>query len=553
MNAAIGDLAFLPLGGTGEIGMNLNLYRCKTPKGDRWLAVDCGIGFGGAEHPEVDVMTPDPGFIADRRDALVGLVITHAHEDHLGAVAHLWPQLRCPVYATPFAASVLRRKLGEAGLVRDVKLTVVPTGGEIDLAPFKLRFIRMSHSIPESQALVIDTPYGVVLHTGDWKLDPTPLLGPPSDEAALAALGERGVLAMVCDSTNAMVEGTSGSELDVRRSLTALIRGIRRGRVAVTCFASNVARMESIAIAAREAGRSTALVGRSLRNMDAAARECGYLKGLPPFLTEDDVDDVSDDHIVLICTGSQGEPRSALSRIAMDTHPRVALGEGDTVIFSSRMIPGNERAIGTVQDHLVRRGVHLMTDADHMVHVSGHPARDELRRLYALVKPKFSVPVHGEWRHLSAHAELARELGIEPFLMEDGDILSLSGNRPEIVDSAPVGRQVIDGARLVPLKGEVMNARRRMLFNGVVLASLAVDEFGSPVGRAKLSAPGLFDADDTEADRVIYEFTDAVSDLPANVRRDDTALLEAAKTALRRALGKRLQKRPLVDVHLLRV
>jgi len=553
MNAAIGDLAFLPLGGTGEIGMNLNLYRCKTPKGDRWLAVDCGIGFGGAEHPEVDVMTPDPGFIADRRDALVGLVITHAHEDHLGAVAHLWPELRCPVYATPFAASVLRRKLGEAGLVRDVKLTVVPPGGEIALAPFKLRFIRMSHSIPESQALVIDTPYGVVLHTGDWKLDPTPLLGPPSDEDALAALGERGVLAMVCDSTNAMVEGTSGSELDVRRSLTALIRGIRRGRVAVTCFASNVARMESIAIAARDAGRSTALVGRSLRNMDASARECGYLKGLPPFLTEDDIDDVSDDHILMIVTGSQGEPRSALSRIAMDTHPRVALGEGDTVIFSSRMIPGNERAIGTVQDHLVRRGVHLMTDADHMVHVSGHPARDELRRLYALVKPKFSVPVHGEWRHLSAHAELARELGIEPFLMEDGDILSLSGNRPEIVDSAPVGRLVIDGGRLVPLKGEVMNARRRMLYNGVVLASLAVDEFGSPVGRAKLSAPGLFDAEDAEADRVIYEFTEAVSDLPANVRRDDTALLEAAKTALRRALGKRLQKRPLVDVHLLRV
>ena len=553
MNAAIGDLAFLPLGGTGEIGMNLNLYRCKTPKGDRWLAVDCGIGFGGAEHPEVDVMTPDPGFIADRRDALVGLVITHAHEDHLGAVAHLWPELRCPVYATPFAASVLRRKLGEAGLVRDVKLTVVPPGGEIALAPFKLRFIRMSHSIPESQALVIDTPYGVVLHTGDWKLDPTPLLGPPSDEDALAALGERGVLAMVCDSTNAMVEGTSGSELDVRRSLTALIRGIRRGRVAVTCFASNVALMESIAIAARDAGRSTALVGRSLRNMDASARECGYLKGLPPFLTEDDIDDVSDDHILMIVTGSQGEPRSALSRIAMDTHPRVALGEGDTVIFSSRMIPGNERAIGTVQDHLVRRGVHLMTDADHMVHVSGHPARDELRRLYALVKPKFSVPVHGEWRHLSAHAELARELGIEPFLMEDGDILSLSGNRPEIVDSAPVGRLVIDGGRLVPLKGEVMNARRRMLYNGVVLASLAVDEFGSPVGRAKLSAPGLFDAEDAEADRVIYEFTEAVSDLPANVRRDDTALLEAAKTALRRALGKRLQKRPLVDVHLLRV
>lgn len=553
MSAASGDLAFLPLGGTGEIGMNLNLYRCKTPKGDRWLAVDCGIGFGGAEHPEADVMMPDPVFIAERRDDLVGLVITHAHEDHLGAVAHLWPQLRCPVYATPFAANVLKRKLGEYGLVNQVKLHVIAPGGEIDLKPFKLRFIRMSHSIPESQALVIDTPHGLLLHTGDWKLDPTPLLGPPSDEKALAELGERGVLAMICDSTNAMVEGHSGSEAEVRRSLSALIRGIRRGRVAVTCFASNVARMESIAIAARDAGRSTALVGRSLRNMDATARECGYLKGLPPFLTEDDVDDVSDDNILIICTGSQGEDRSALSRIAMDTHPRVALGEGDTVIFSSRVIPGNERAIGTVQDHLVRRGVNLMTDADHMVHVSGHPARDELRRVYHLVKPRYAVPVHGEWRHLSAHAELAREQGAEPFLMEDGDILSLTGGKPEIIDSAPVGRLVLDRPRLVPLKGEVMNARRRMLYNGVVLASLAVDESGKPRGKSRLSAPGLFEADDAESERVISEFSEAVADLPVSVRRDDAALTEAAKTALRRALGRRLQKRPLVDVHLLRV
>jgi ribonuclease J len=553
MNAAMGDLAFLPLGGTGEIGMNLNLYRCKTSRGDRWLAVDCGIGFGGAEHPEVDVMMPDPAFIADRRDALVGLVITHAHEDHLGAVAHLWPQLRCPVYASPFAANVLLRKLGEAGLTSQVQLHVIPPGGEIALDPFRIQFIRMAHSIPEAQALAIDTPYGLLLHTGDWKLDPTPLLGPPSDEAALAALGGRGVLAMICDSTNAMVEGHSGSELDVRRSLTALIRGVRHGRAAVTCFASNVARMESIAIAARDAGRSTALVGRSLRNMDASARACGYLKGLPPFLTEDDIDDVADDHICMIVTGSQGEQRSALSRIAQDSHPRVSLGEGDTVIFSSRMIPGNERAIGTMQDLLVRRGVHLMTDSDHMVHVSGHPARDELRRLYALVKPRYSVPVHGEWRHLSAHADLARELGAEPTLMEDGDILSLSGGHPEIVDSAPVGRLVLDGARLVPLKGEVMNARRRMLYNGVVVASLAVDAYGGTVGSPRLSAPGLFDADDRETDRVIQEFGALVEDLPASVRRDDSALLEAAKTALRRALGRRLQKRPLVDVHLLRV
>jgi ribonuclease J len=548
MDAASGDLAFLPLGGTGEIGMNLNLYRCD----GKWLAVDCGIGFGGAENPEVDVMMADPGFIAERRDKLVGLVITHAHEDHIGAVAWLWPELRCPVYATPFAAAVLRRKLGEVGLVNQVKVHVIAPGGAIDLKPFALRFIRMTHSIPEAQALVLETPYGTILHTGDWKLDPQPLIGPPSDEAALAALGEKGVLAMVCDSTNAMVEGHSGSEAEVRQSLSALIRGLK-GRVAVTCFSSNVARMESVALAARDAGRRVAIVGRSLRNMDAAARECGYLKGLPPFLGEDDVDNIADDNLVILVTGSQGEPRSALARIALDTHPRVALGEGDTVIFSSRMIPGNERAIGTVQDNLVRRGVNIMTDADHLVHVSGHPARDELRRLYRLIRPKFSVPVHGELRHLSAHAELARQAGATTFLMEDGDIVRLGPGRPEIIDSAPVGRLVVDGTRLVPLKGEVMNARRRMLFNGVVIGSVAFDGGGRLLGRPRISAPGLFDVDDPEADRVTAEFAQLLADLPAPLRRDDAALPEAARSALRKALGRRLQKRPLVDIHLLRI
>ncbi|HXT81975.1 MAG TPA: ribonuclease J, partial [Acetobacteraceae bacterium] len=301
MDLVNGDLAFLPLGGTGEIGMNLNLYRCA----GKWLAVDCGIGFGGAEHPEIDVMMADPGFIAGRQDRLCGLVITHAHEDHIGAVAWLWPQLRCPVYATPFAAAVLRRKLGEVGLVNQVKVNVIPPGGRFELPPFSLRFIRMAHSIPEAQALAIETSAGTVLHTGDWKLDPHPLIGPPTDEAALAELGEKGVLALVCDSTNAMVEGHSGSEREVRQSLSALIRGLR-GRVAVTCFASNVARMESVALAARDAGRSTALVGRSLRNMDAAARECGYLTRLPPFLGEDDVADIPDDNLLILVTGSQG-------------------------------------------------------------------------------------------------------------------------------------------------------------------------------------------------------------------------------------------------------
>jgi ribonuclease J len=556
MDSETGELAFLPLGGTGEIGMNLNLYRWREAGSEKFLAVDCGIGFGGSELPEVEVMMADPGFIEDRRDKLLGLVITHAHEDHIGAVAWLWPRLRCPVYCTPFAAAVLRRKLGEVGLTNQVRVHVVPPGGSPggagDLAPFALRFIRMAHSIPEAQALVIDTPAGIVLHTGDWKLDANPLLGPPTDEAALAELGERGVLAIVCDSTNAMVEGHSGSELDVRRSLSALIRDLR-GRVAVTCFASNVARMESVALAAHDAGRSVAIVGRSLRNMDAAARECGYLKTLPPFLTEDDIDDVPDDNILLLITGSQGEARSALSRIARDDHPRVSLGEGDTVIYSSRMIPGNERAIGSVQDQLVRRGVRLMTDDDHLVHVSGHPARDELRRMYRLVKPRYAVPVHGEWRHLSAHAELAREAGAIPFMMEDGDILSLAPGRPAITDSAPVGRLVLDGTRLVPLKGEVMSARRRMLFNGIVVASVAVDQAGNVRGRPKVTAPGLLDPEDPETERVADDFADQLQDLPANLRRDDAALQDAARSALRRTLGRKLGKRPMVDVHLIRV
>ncbi len=548
MDIESGDLAFLPLGGTGEIGMNLNLYRCD----DRFLAVDCGIGFGGAQYPEVDIMVPDPGFIADRRDKLLGLVITHAHEDHIGAVAHLWPLLRCPVYATPFAAAFLRRKLIEAQLLNQVQIHVVPQGGSLNLGPFALHFIHMSHSIPEAQALAIETPYGIVLHTGDWKLDPQPLIGPRTDETALARLGERGVLAMICDSTNAMVEGHSGSEAEVRQSLSVLLRGLR-GRVAVTCFASNVARVESIALAARDCGRRVAMVGRSLRNLDAAARECGYLKGIPPFLHEEDVDEVADDSILILITGSQGEPRSALARVAMDTHKHVALGEGDTVIFSSRVIPGNERAIGTVQDNLVRRGVHLMTDADHMIHVSGHPARDELRRLYRLVKPRYSVPVHGEWRHLSAHAALAHEAGAKPILIEDGDILRLGPGRAEVVDSAPVGRLVPDGGRLVPLSGALMSARRRMLFNGIVLASIAVDEAGRLRGQPRVSAPGLLEPDAPETAQVSGELADAVAELPAPLRRDDAALTDAARAALRRSLGKRLQKRPLVDVHLLRV
>jgi ribonuclease J len=338
----------------------------------------------------------------------------------------------------------------------------------------------------------------------------------------------------------------------VRRSLPALLRGLS-GRVAVTCFASNVARVESIALAAQEVGRSVSLVGRSLRNLDAAARGCGYLKDVPSFVPEDDAGSIPDDNLLILITGSQGEPRSALARVGMDTHPNIALGEGDTVVFSSRVIPGNERAIHAVQDNLVRRGVRVMTDEDHLIHVSGHPARDELRRLYRLVRPRYAVPVHGEWRHLSAHAALAQEAGATPILMEDGDMLSLAPGSVEVVDSAPVGRIAVDGSRLVPLDGEVFAARKRMLYNGIVLGSLAVDEAGKLRGQPRVSAPGLFEPDDPENARIAADFAAGVADLPAPLRRDDDALVDAARSVLRRTLGRRLQKRPMVDVHLLRV
>ena len=551
MDASLPELAFVPLGGTGEIGMNLNVYIA----GPSLLAVDCGIGFGGAERPEAEVMLPDPAWLEQRRAGLTGLVITHAHEDHLGAVAHLWPRLRCPVYATPFAAAVLRRKLAEAGLVNDVPVSVVAPGGTFASGPFSLRFVNVTHSIPEAQALAIRTPSGLVIHTGDWKLDPSPLLGPLTDQAAFAELGREGVLALICDSTNAIVEGHSGSERSVRDELATIIARTR-GRIVVTCFASNVARVESIANAARKAGRSVVIAGRSLRNLEAAARDCGYLRGIPPFLPEEAADDIPDDNVLLLVTGSQGEPRSALARIAEDRHRNLALGEGDTVVFSSRVIPGNERAVGAVRDALVRRGVRLVTDEDAPVHVSGHPAREELRALYRLTRPRYAVPVHGEARHLAAHAALAREEGAIPILLDDGDILRLAPGIPEVIDVAPVGRLVLDGTRLVPLDGAVMGARRRMLYGGIVIASLAVDAKGRLRGLPVVSAPGVFDPESGETTRLAEQLADELSELGPMVG-DEESLTEAARAALRRSLargeGRAAALRPQVEVHLVRL
>jgi ribonuclease J len=542
-----GGFVFVPLGGTGEIGMNFNLYGCD----GAWLAVDCGMGFAGPEAPEAELLLPDPAYIAARRTSLRGLVITHAHEDHIGGVARLWPQLQCPIYATPFTAAILRRKLSEAGLGREVKLHIIKPGAAFEIAPFKLRFIRMTHSTPEAQALAITTVYGTVLHTGDWKFDPHPVVGALSDEAALQALGDAGVLAMISDSTNAMVDGHSGSEIDVKKSLKALI-GDMPGRIAVTCFASNIARVASIIDAAEAAGRHVALVGRSLGNYVAAAQEAGYLEKIPDFIPEEDIGTIPDDNLLLLVTGSQGEPRSAMARIAADSHRYASLGEGDTAIFSSRMIPGNEKAIAAVQDTLVRRGVDVITDDDELTHCSGHPARDELMKLYRLVRPRYLVPTHGEWRHLSAQAALAEDEGITAILLENGDVLSLSSNNPEVIDSVPTGRLAVDGTAIVPLKGGVMAARRRMLFNGAVVGSVVVDGAGKIRGGAKVSAPGLLDESVALQREVEAEFLELLTELPPALRKEES-LTEAARAILRRIVGKRLGKRPIVEAHILRI
>ncbi len=540
---------FVPLGGTGEIGMNFNLYGCD----GKWLAVDCGMGFSGPETPEAEILLPDPAFIAQQREDLLGLVITHAHEDHIGGIARLWPQLRCPVYATPFAAAVIRRKLQEVSFHREVKIHIIPPGGAFELAPFSLRYIRMTHSTPEAQALAITTSYGTVLHTGDWKFDNGPVIGDLTDEAALRELGDKGVLALVSDSTNAMVEGHSGSEADVKKSFEALLPELD-GRIAVTCFASNVARVASIIAAGEIAGRHVALVGRSLNNYIAAAQEAGYLRDVPDFVPEDEIGSIPDDNILLLVTGSQGEPRSAMARIAADTHRYAVLGEGDKAIFSARTIPGNERAIFAVQDQLARRGVEVIVDGEEFVHVSGHPAREELRKLYKLVRPKYIIPTHGEWRHLSTQAAFAKENGIETLLVEDGDVVLFGGNGPAVVDSVPTGRLVVDGDRIVPLKGGVLAARKRMLFNGVVVGSLAIDSRGALRGTPQISAPGLLEELDARQRRAFEEeFQELLEDLAPSLRQDEAAFADAARAGLRRIVGKPLGKRPLVEVHILRV
>jgi ribonuclease J len=548
------DLYFLPLGGSGEIGMNLNLYGHR----GKWLMVDCGVTFGAENNVGVDVITPDPQFIEENRDDLVGLVLTHAHEDHLGAVQYLWKRFRCPVWATPFASSVLRRKLSESNFREDIELTVLPLDARIRIEPFDIELIHLTHSIPEPMALAIRTRAGTVFHTGDWKIDPTPLVGGDMEIDKLAKLGDGGVLAVVGDSTNAMREGEAGSEAEVRTALAALFAR-QKGRIAVACFASNVARLDTIAAAAKANGRDVALVGRSLWRMNDCARENGYLDKSINFLTEEEAGFIPADRLVLICTGSQGEPRAALSRIAADEHPHIGLEKGDSCIFSSRTIPGNERPVLRLKNQLVALGVEVIDDENvpgdlgGPIHVSGHPCRGELTRMYQWLRPRIAIPVHGENQHMQAHAQLAKTCQVPHALVpSNGHVIRLSRDGPELVGEVHAGRLAVEGDRLVPLDGDVVRARGRMLWNGAVMATIVVDRKGRLVAPPRLSTPGLADGAETD---LLEDLADAAEDAVRRNGRgeDDATLEETVRRAIRRHAKDRLGKRPEVRVHVVRV
>jgi ribonuclease J len=541
--AARDELVFLPLGGSGEIGMNFNAYGFGPPDDRQWIIVDCGVLFGReTDAPGVDVLVPDVRYLAERRENILGIVATHAHEDHIGAIAHLWPVLRCPVYATPFTARLIAGKLEEAGLSH-VRVDEVPVGGKLTLGPFALDFISITHSILEPNLLAIRTPLGVVAHTGDWKIDPDPLLGEETDAAALEKLGDEGVLALVCDSTNALVPGASGSEAAVRESLTRLI-GTLTGRVAVTGFASNIARLDSIAHAARAAGRRIALVGRSMQKMVQAARDTGYLKDFPPVLDETEAADLPPHKVLYLCTGSQGEPRAALARIADDSHPNVHLGEGDTVVFSSRVIPGNELAIFAVQNKLAARGVSLLTAEDHFVHVSGHPCRDELTQMYRWIRPRLAVPVHGEMRHQVAHARLARELQVpQAIVPENGQLFRLAPGRPELIDEVPSGRVHLDGFVLVSEGEGLAKERRAMGYSGLLVISLVLDGKGRVAAAPSVLGEGM---PEPVQDAVLRAVEETIRQNGGGKKRrtDPDELAETVRRAARRAAAEAWGKKP---------
>lgn len=551
------ELVFLPLGGCGEIGMNLNAYGYGPEESRRWIIVDVGVTFGGLDTPGVDLICADPAYlIGEQIDAIF---LTHAHEDHIGAIGLLYPLLRtrAPIYATPFTAELVRAKLQERG-VDDRSLKTISLGASVEAGPFSVQYVTLTHSIPEPNALAIETPAGLILHTGDWKIDPEPLIGARTDIEGLTALGDRGVLAMVCDSTNVFESGEAGSEDTVRKGLIELIAK-QTGAVAVTTFASNVARVRSIIEAAELANRSVCLVGRSMHKITSAAKSVGILPPRLEFVDESEASLFPRENILYLCTGSQGEPNAALSRIARGDHRNVSLGPEDTVIFSSRLIPGNETKVYGLQNALAEQGIRIITPrmVPEPIHVSGHPCRDELRRMYQWVRPRIAVPVHGERRHIMEHASFARSLQVPQSIMpRNGSLVRLAPGDPEILDEVPAGRLMLDGIRLVPEAAQGLIERKRLSYSGVILATVCIDGTGAIVDGPVIAVKGLSETDGRIADESLEPLeeaaTKAIEGLKRKDRHDDEAVERVIGRALRKACEVEFGLRPLIEVIVLR-
>ncbi len=546
---------FVPLGGCGNFGANMALYGHR----GQWIMVDCGMGFADETMPGVDILLPDPAFAASLGDKLLGLVITHAHEDHIGAIDSLWLRFKAPIYATPFSAARVNQSVGEKSWGRDVPIHVVPAGGKLSLGPFELDFIDVSHSIPEAQALALTVKgVGTLLHTGDWKLDANPVVGKSTDEARLRALGSQGVLAVMGDSTNAMVPGHSGSEADVAAGLTELFGEFENRAIVLSCFSTNVARIHSVYKAAQACGRQVCLVGRSLWKIDDAARRTGYLKDIPPFMDDEEADFLPINQLVYICTGSQGEPRAALSRISADDHPAMEVRENDVVIFSSRAIPGNERAIDRIKNRLYAKGVHIVTDHDAPIHVSGHPYRDELKTMYGWVKPKFVIPVHGEQMQMEKHAQLAQECGaVKTHVPANGQVIEIAADRLQVVGNVPHGVLAIEGNRIVAVDHEAILTRKRIMWNGSAVVTAVVNNKGLLAAPPQITALGLLD-DASPADQAVIgvladEIVTKVANSEKATRKDDTALAELIRVTTRRFFLEHFDRKPQTRVHLVRI
>jgi ribonuclease J len=547
-------LFFVPLGGSEQFGVNLNVY---VSDGDM-LAIDCGIGFADERFPGIDLLLPDPTFIADNKKNLKGFIITHAHEDHIGAMAHLWGRMPAPIYASPFTASILRKKLEEKGL-RKVPVEVVEPGQTVQIGSYKVEFVAVSHSVPDACSLVIETPHGRVVHSGDWNLDPAPVIGEGTDDVRLKAAGEAGVLAYIGDSTNAEVDGYSGSEADVAKGLEAEFSR-HDGRIAVTTFSSNVWRIVSIVRAAEACGRRVAVLGRSMHNMIGAARDLGLLKGLPDFVEEGDIQSVPDDELVVIMTGSQGEYRATLAKVARGDFRNFSLQSGDTVIFSARAIPGNETSINQVKNNLSAGGIAVITprDTDNKIHVSGHPCRAEIAQMFQWLKPDLVVPVHGERMQLDAHAAFARECQVKNTLVpSNGSVIKLAPGKAAIIDHVEVDVLAVDPKRLIDANHNSIVERRKLQFSGTIHVSIVLDARGELLADPQFSTVGLIDIDNEEEQEIehqIYdEILDAIEGLSWEDRQDDHVVAEQVRIGLRRFSNRVLGMKPNTSVHVARV